>query len=104
MSDAVRQKKREIALRLALGAQGWTIVYQVFRGGVRVAALGAAAGLIVSWTLVRLVLHANPGFVAPALWMWLAAPAALLMVVALASVLPARWALAVDPLTITRES
>jgi hypothetical protein len=36
--------------------------------------------------------------------MWLAAPTALLIVVVVASVLPARWALAVDPLTITRES
>jgi hypothetical protein len=36
--------------------------------------------------------------------MWLASPLAPLIVVTVASVLPARWALAVDPLTITRES
>ena len=104
MSDAVRQKKREIALRLALGAQAWKIVYDVFRSGVRVAVAGAGCGLLVSWLLVRLVLHANPGFAAPALWMWLVSPLALLAVVTVASVLPARWALAVDPLTITRQS
>ena len=104
LSDAVRRKKREIALRLALGAQARTIVYDVLRSGVRVAIAGAASGLIVSWVIVRMVRHADPGFTTPALWMWLAAPLALLVVVGIASVLPARWALAVDPLTITRES
>jgi hypothetical protein len=35
---------------------------------------------------------------------WLACPLTLLAIVAIASVLPARWALAVDPITITREN
>jgi putative ABC transport system permease protein len=104
MADAVRQRKREIALRLALGAQSWKIAAAVLQDGARLAVLGAAAGLVVSWIVVRVVVHANPAFGVPALWMWLVSPAALLAIVALAAILPARWALAVDPLTITREN
>jgi hypothetical protein len=35
--------------------------------------------------------------------MWLACPAVLIGIVGLATIAPARWALAVDPMTITRE-
>ncbi|HTM27448.1 MAG TPA: ABC transporter permease [Vicinamibacterales bacterium] len=103
MSDAVVQRKREIALRLALGAQSWKIVGGVLRDGGRVAATGVAAGLAASWILVAIVRHSNPGVDKPALWMWLACPLVLAAVVVIAGILPARWALAVDPLTLTRE-
>jgi ABC-type antimicrobial peptide transport system permease subunit len=103
MSDAVVQRKREIALRLALGAQSWKIVGGVLRDGGRIAATGTAAGLAASWILVAVVRHTNPGVGVPALWMWLACPLVLGAVVVVAGILPARWALAVDPLTLTRE-
>jgi hypothetical protein len=104
LSDTVVQKRREIALRLALGAQSWKIIGGVFRGGLRLAAGGAAAGLAASALLVLWLRHLNPGLAAPAAWMWLSCPVVLLAMVALASILPARWALSVDPLTITREN
>ena len=103
MSDAVVQRKREIALRLALGAQSWKIMGGVLRDGGRMAAAGAVAGLAASWILVAVVRHTNPDVGMPALWMWLACPLVLAVVVVIAGVLPARWALAVDPLTLTRE-
>jgi hypothetical protein len=103
MSDAVVERKREIALRLALGAQSWKIVGGVLRDGGRLVATGAAAGLVAAWILVAVVRHANPSLRAPALWMWLVGPLVLGAVVVVAGILPARWALAVDPLTLTRE-
>jgi len=103
MSDAVVERKREIALRLALGAQSWKIVGCVLRDGGRVAATGAAGGLAASWILVAAVRHFDPAVGAPALWMWLACPLVLAAVVVVAGIFPARWALAVDPLTLTRE-
>ena len=103
MADTVRQKKREIAVRLALGAQGWTIVAQVLRGGLGLAARGAAAGIVAAWLFVQAIVHAAPGFGLPAAWMWLACPLILTLVVSVASILPARYALAVNPLTLTRE-
>ena len=103
MSDTVLQRKREIALRLALGARAGGIVVGVLRHGLRIAAVGGAAGLAAGWIAVRLVIYAHPDFHAPALWMWLACPAVLVGIVGIATIAPARWALAVDPMTITRE-
>ncbi|HXT32482.1 MAG TPA: ABC transporter permease [Vicinamibacterales bacterium] len=103
MSDAVLQKKRDIALRLALGAGAPTIVAGVVREGLRIAATGAATGLAAAWLLVQFLRHRNAALHAPEAWTWLACPLVLLAIVAVASVLPARWALAVDPLTITRD-
>jgi ABC-type antimicrobial peptide transport system permease subunit len=45
-----------------------------------------------------------PASQAPAIWVWLAAPAVLTAVIAIASILPARRALQVDPLVLMRES
>jgi putative ABC transport system permease protein len=103
MADSVTQKKREIALRLALGAQGWKIIAEVVRGGLRIAAIGAAAGFAGAWAGGQILVRTAPGFAVPAAWMWLLCPVVLTIVVAAASILPARYALAVDPLTLTRE-
>lgn len=103
MADSVREKRREIALRLALGAQARRIVAEVLRGGLRIASAGAIAGTVFSWLVVQVLMRAAPGFAAPALWMWLACPAVLVAIVTLAGILPARYALAIDPLTLMRE-
>jgi ABC-type lipoprotein release transport system permease subunit len=104
MADAVRARQREIALRLALGAPASRIVYGVFCDGVRLAGAGAIFGMAVAWLLVRFLIHADGGFTPPPLWIWAACPAVLFVMVALASIGPARWALAVNPLAIARES
>jgi predicted permease len=103
MSDAVLQRKPEIALRLALGARSWTIVGHVVRDGARIAATGAIGGLIAASIVVAVARRAMPGLAAPPIWIWAAGPVMLAVMVAAASVLPSRWALAVDPLTLTRD-
>jgi len=85
-----------------LGAQGWRIIRQVVEEGVRLAATGMAAGLLVSVVAIQLLRGLAPSGVPLNVWVWLAAPFVLLGVVAVASVLPASRALAVDPLMITR--
>jgi ABC-type lipoprotein release transport system permease subunit len=103
MADAVVQKKREIAVRLALGARGWKVIVDILAAGVRIAGVGAVAGLAASFIVVQVVVHSTSGFGLPAAWIWVTSPVILTMLVALASILPARYALAVDPLTLTRE-
>lgn len=103
MSDAVLQRKREIAIRLALGAQSWRIVGAVIADGARIAAAGGSAGLAAAWATVVVVRHLEPATAALPLWIWAAGPLTLILVVAIASIFPARWALSVDPLTLTRE-
>jgi ABC-type lipoprotein release transport system permease subunit len=103
MADSVVQKKREIAVRLALGARGWKVIVDVLAAGIRIAGVGAVAGLAASSLVVQLVVHSTSGFGLPAAWIWFTSPLILTMLVAVASILPARYALAVDPLTLTRE-
>jgi ABC-type lipoprotein release transport system permease subunit len=103
MADSVLQKKREIAVRLALGARGRKVLVDVLAAGVRIAGVGAAAGLAAAFIVGQLVAHSISGLGLPALWIWVASPVILTMLVAVASIVPARSALAVDPLTLTRE-
>ena len=103
LSDAARQRRRELAVRIALGAQRWRVIGQVLGEGGRLACAGAAAGMFGSLVLSRLLAGITPMGSSPALWVWLAAPLVLAGAVGIASVLPARRALMVNPLTIMRD-
>jgi putative ABC transport system permease protein len=100
MAEAARQRRRETAVRLALGAQGWRVIGHVLAEGARLALTGAAAGMLGSLVVTRWLAQVTPGIDRLTLWIWLVAPLVLLGAVALASILPARQALASDPLTI----
>jgi ABC-type lipoprotein release transport system permease subunit len=103
LSDAVRQRRREFAVRIALGAQRRHVVSQVLQEGLRLAAAGAVTGTLGSLLLSRTLAGIIPGNGSPAIWVWMAAPLLLAASVTLASVLPARRALIVNPLTIMRD-
>jgi hypothetical protein len=100
MAEAARQRKREMAVRLALGAQGWRVIRQVLAEGARLALAGAAIGMLASVFVTRWLAQITPGVDLITLWIWLVAPLVVLGAVVLASILPARQALASDPLTI----
>ena len=104
LADSARQRRREIALRIALGAQRWRVVRQVVIEGVRLAGAGTAAGALGALLAARGLTRISPGAADAAAWVWLAAPVVLLAAVCLASVLPARRAMTVDPLTIMRDN
>ncbi len=102
LSDAARQRRRELAIRIALGAQRRRIVYEVLKEGGRLAAAGSLAGILISLALSRVLAHITPAGTSPALWVWLVAPLVLGLGVVIASILPARRALLVNPVTIMR--
>ncbi len=104
MTDAARQRHREIAVRIALGAQGWRLIRQVLGEGLRLAGAGTIAGMLGAILVARWLARITPSAGSATVWVWLAAPLVLVGVVAIASVLPARRALSVDPLTITRNN
>ena len=104
MSDAARRRRREIAVRLALGAQSWRVIRQVLAEGIKLASVGAVAGLAGSLLVARWLSRVTPIAGGAPLWAWLAAPLVLMLSVAIASVLPARRAASVDPLTIMRDA
>ncbi len=48
MAYVVRQRRREIGVRLALGAQPGSVTWMIVRQGMRLAALGAGIGLVIA--------------------------------------------------------
>ena len=99
---AVGQRRREIGVRVALGANTREVVRMFFKGGLRVAMLGLAFGLPLS--VVGLALLAQKAGM-----VWIQLPvagtlvtAAVVSVAALASWLPARRAAGVDPMVALR--
>lgn len=103
LSDSARQRRREMAVRIALGAQRRHVVFQVLAEGGRLACAGALAGTLASVLLSRVLIRISPGNRSPALWVWLAAPAALAATVAIASVFPARRSWIANPLEVLRD-
>jgi ABC-type lipoprotein release transport system permease subunit len=103
LSDSARQRRRDIALRMAFGAQGWRIIRQVAEEGGRLAALGILLGMLLSVAALRWIGPMIPGGVTTNLWVWLTAPLTVIGAVVAASVVPAIRALGVDPLVITRD-
>jgi len=97
LSDAARQRRRELALRIALGAQRWRVIWQVLGEAGRLACAGTVAGMLGSLLLSRWMTGITGRAGSPGLWVWLAAPLLLAGVVVIAGVLPARRALMVDP-------
>jgi ABC-type antimicrobial peptide transport system permease subunit len=104
LSDAARQRRCELAIRIALGAPRWRVIGQVLGEGARLACAGMLAGMLMSLAFSRWISGITPGSGSPALWVWLAAPLALAGVVAVASALPARRALMTNPLMIMHDT
>ena len=102
LSYAVRQRTREIGIRMSLGASRGRVLAEVLREGMRLALLGLAVGTAGAFAagriLASLLYEVKPGD--PAI---LLATAALLAAVALiACYLPARRAAGLDPTTALR--
>ncbi|MGH9486508.1 MAG: ABC transporter permease [Terriglobales bacterium] len=97
MAYAVAQRRGEIGLRMALGAQAGDILRLMFSSGMVMVGVGVAAGLAIAALLSRGLgsLLYGIGAFDPA--SFLIAPAVLLVAGAIACWLPARRALRVDP-------
>ncbi|HEY5219732.1 MAG TPA: ABC transporter permease [Gemmatimonadaceae bacterium] len=97
MASAVRERTREMGVRLALGATPEQLRREVLARAFRIAAIGALIGLAGALTVARLM-RALLFDVSPTDPLALAGACALLMVVALgAAYLPARRATRIDP-------
>ncbi len=99
---AVTQRRREIGIRIALGAQGRQIRGLFLRRGLTVAAIGLTIGLAASFAGARLIQSLLFGIEPIDAATFTIAPIMLAAIGALATYVPARRALAVDPVETMR--
>lgn len=104
VSYTVAQRTNELGVRLALGASRRNILKLVFRSMVGAVGLGAGLGIVLSFALSRVMSHWSPESQASSRdpLLMLVAACTLLVVVLLASAIPARRAARVSPMTAIR--
>ena len=102
LSFTVAQRTREIAVRMALGAERRRVLASVVGRALRVAGAAAVAGLVIARALTRLM-RALLFEVSPAdPRTYVVVTAVLLIVAVVAAYIPARRAAAVDPMLALR--
>ena len=104
MAYSVNQRRREIGVRMALGASEGSVLLLVLRQGMTVVVSGAAIGVGLAVLLGRALSHFLYGVTGSDLLSLGAASLILLAVAFIACYLPARSASRVDPLVALRES
>jgi ABC-type antimicrobial peptide transport system permease subunit len=102
LSYTVAQRAREIGVRSALGARVIDIVGLVLRQSMAIAGAGVAAGLLASLWLTRGLQRFLFGVTATDLVSFAAVALVLIVVAALASIVPARRAARVDPVKVLK--
>ncbi len=97
ISYAVSQRRREIGIRLALGAQQGELMRMFVRHGLVLVGIGVAIGLVAAIGLMQLMKSLLFGISPLDPLTYAAVPVVLVAAAVLASYLPARRAAAVDP-------
>lgn len=103
ISFSVRQRTREIGVRVALGASDRDVQRLILGHGMVVAVVGVVLGLAASVALTRVVASYLVGVSATDPVTFAGVPVVLLGVAALASYLPARRAATIDPVRALHE-
>jgi predicted permease len=102
ISFTVSQRKREIGIRLALGAQRGDVVQMVLSEGATMALVGVAIGMAAALALTRLMTSLLFGVTAHDPLTFGLVGALLMLIALLACYVPARRAMKVDPMVALR--
>jgi putative ABC transport system permease protein len=103
LAQFVSQRRREIGLRIALGAQPADVLAQVLRHGVGVVALGIIVGLGGALLLARFMSTLVFGISPRDPVTFVIVPLVLALIAAIATLVPARRAVRVDPMRALRQ-
>jgi ABC-type antimicrobial peptide transport system permease subunit len=98
----VSQRKREIGIRLALGAQNTDVVGMVLKQGAKLAVVGVCIGTVAAFVLARLMTSLLFGVTAHDPLTFAAVAALLILIALVACYIPARRAMQVDPMVALR--
>jgi putative ABC transport system permease protein len=104
LSYTVTQRSREIGIRAALGARPVNIVWMVVRQGTAITMIGLAIGLGAAVELVTFLGKFVYGITTRDPASFVAVPLVLVLVAALACIVPARRAARIDPLKAIRRT
>jgi putative ABC transport system permease protein len=99
---AVRERRREFGIRIALGAQQRQVMQLVVSQALRLAALGVGIGLVVALATSSVLRSMLYGVGATDFTTYVIGCAVLVAATIAASLLPARSAARVDPMTVMR--
>ena len=102
MAFVVRQRTREIGVRMAFGASRASVVAMIARQGVRLVVVGASVGFVLAVALSRLIRSQLFGVAPTDPLAFVAAIVVLLLFATAGCVIPARRAARVDPLVALR--
>jgi putative ABC transport system permease protein len=102
MANSVTERRRDLAVRIALGAQSWKLLSAVMGRAFLFSTIGMGTGLLVSLGLARLLSSLIYGVSAWDADTFLTVPLFLAVVALLACYIPARRAAKVDPMVALR--
>jgi ABC-type antimicrobial peptide transport system permease subunit len=102
MAYSVTQRSHELGIRMALGAAPRDVLQLVLRQGARLILIGAAAGLLVSLVMTRVITRLLFGVSATDPATFVGVVMVLVLVALAACYLPARRASRVDPMVALR--
>jgi ABC-type antimicrobial peptide transport system permease subunit len=103
MAYSVAQRRQEIGIRMALGAQASSVLGMVLGQGIAVAGLGLALGIAGAFMLTRLMSALLFNVSTTDAAAFVSAPLLLGLVALTACYIPARRATRVDPATVLKQ-
>ncbi|HJR61961.1 MAG TPA: ADOP family duplicated permease [Vicinamibacterales bacterium] len=102
LSYQVAQRKREIGLRIALGARRPDVLAMIVRRGLMLTSVGLILGAAASVGFTRFLRTLLFGVTVTSPWVYAAVAGVLLLVAIVASIVPARRAMRADPIMALR--
>lgn len=102
LANSVSRRRRELGIRVAIGAQGAQLLRMVVAQSMRTVAIGILVGLIVAFVGMQILESLLYAITATDPWTFGMAVAALLLLALLAAYLPARRATRIDPVVALR--
>jgi putative ABC transport system permease protein len=103
MTYVVAQRTREIGIRVALGATRPAVLRDVLGQTMRLTAAGLVVGVLAAAFATRFIASLLFGITSADTLTWLAAASVLVVVALLATIVPARRAVRIDPLIALRQ-